>query len=73
MKRTGAIAVTGASRGIGAAIAAALGAGGHIVGCLSRKGELPVGVDPQLAARMIPIRCDVSETIYIDGAQGIAH
>ena len=65
MNRTGAIAVTGASRGIGAAIAAALGEGGHLVGCLSRKGEVPAGMDPQLAARMLPVRCDVNDEASI--------
>ena len=37
------IAVTGASRGIGAAIALALARRGHHVGCLTRKGE---GIEP---------------------------
>lgn len=37
------IVVTGASRGIGAAIALALAAQGHYVACLSRSGELPSG------------------------------
>lgn len=38
------IVVTGASRGIGAAIAAALAQQGRKVACLSRSGDMPVGV-----------------------------
>ena len=41
MTMTGTIIVTGASRGIGAAIALSLAEQGYTVACLSRKGELP--------------------------------
>jgi len=61
--RNGAIAVTGTSRGIGAAIAVALARAGFTVGCLSRQGNLPQRDDctPDLAARMIAARCDVDD------------
>jgi NAD(P)-dependent dehydrogenase (short-subunit alcohol dehydrogenase family) len=57
------IAVTGASRGIGAAIARELAARGHLIGCLTRKG---IGIeegetDPTIADRLIPIACDVTD------------
>jgi NAD(P)-dependent dehydrogenase (short-subunit alcohol dehydrogenase family) len=57
------IAVTGASRGIGAAIATELARRGYAVGCLSRTGERPalaVG-DAALAERLLPVRCDVTD------------
>lgn len=41
MTMTGTIIVTGASRGIGAAIALSLAEQGYTVACLSRKGERP--------------------------------
>jgi NAD(P)-dependent dehydrogenase (short-subunit alcohol dehydrogenase family) len=50
-----AIAVTGASRGIGAAIAQALAARGFTVGCLSRKGAGPAH------ERFIHAACDVND------------
>ena len=53
----GAIAVTGASRGIGKAIAAELARRGFAVGCLSRSGGLPDGVD----GKLIEIKCDVTD------------
>jgi NAD(P)-dependent dehydrogenase (short-subunit alcohol dehydrogenase family) len=54
-----AIAVTGASRGIGAAIALELAARGFTVGCLTRKGGAP-GHE-----RCIPILCDVTDVVSI--------
>jgi NAD(P)-dependent dehydrogenase (short-subunit alcohol dehydrogenase family) len=59
----GAIAVTGASRGIGAAIALELARRGFTVGCLTRKAE---GIEQPatsaaLAARLIAIACDVTD------------
>jgi NAD(P)-dependent dehydrogenase (short-subunit alcohol dehydrogenase family) len=57
-----AIAVTGASRGIGAAIALELARRGFRVGCLSRKGEGPEGdVPAELAARLVNLACDVTD------------
>ncbi|MDX1375753.1 MAG: SDR family oxidoreductase [Burkholderiales bacterium] len=67
------IAVTGASRGIGAAIALELARRGHRVGCLTRKGR---GIEregamlehPALAARMIPLACDVEDEASVKQA-----
>jgi NAD(P)-dependent dehydrogenase (short-subunit alcohol dehydrogenase family) len=58
MAPDGGILVTGASRGIGAAIAVELAARGRIVGCLSRSGALPEGADPK---RLIALTCDVTD------------
>lgn len=59
----GAIAVTGASRGIGAGIARELARRGWRVGCLSRSGGLPAtdGLDAEAAARLGAYRCDVTD------------
>lgn len=59
----GAVAVTGASRGIGAAIALELARRGFTVACLSRAGQ---GIEDQpvpgkLAARLIAEACDVTD------------
>jgi NAD(P)-dependent dehydrogenase (short-subunit alcohol dehydrogenase family) len=56
----GCIAVTGANRGIGAAIALALAREGYRVACLTRGGSLPdTAGDAALAARLLPQQCDV--------------
>lgn len=57
------IAVTGASRGIGAAIALELARRGFSVGCLSRKGAgiENAQVPAALAANLIPVACDVTD------------
>jgi NAD(P)-dependent dehydrogenase (short-subunit alcohol dehydrogenase family) len=60
-----AIAVTGASRGIGAAIALELAQRGFTVGCLSRKGTGPDHV------RCIPLAFDVTEVDSIRGAYAV--
>ena len=61
MDRNGIIVVTGASRGIGAGIVAALARHGYRIGCLSRRGELPAGLDAAEAQRCIAAACDVTE------------
>lgn len=55
------IVVTGASRGIGAAIALALAAQGRVVGCASRSGELPACDTPQTRARLVGASADVTD------------
>jgi NAD(P)-dependent dehydrogenase (short-subunit alcohol dehydrogenase family) len=56
------IAVTGASRGIGAVIALELAARGFTVACLTRKGAGPeVAVPAELATRLINTKCDVTD------------
>ena len=59
----GIIAVTGASRGIGSAIARELARRGFTVGCLSRQGRGPqdAEVDEATASRLIPLACDVTD------------
>jgi NAD(P)-dependent dehydrogenase (short-subunit alcohol dehydrogenase family) len=56
------IAVTGTSRGIGAAIAVELARRGFLVGCLARSGSLPEHGDASnLRERLVPIACDVTD------------
>jgi NAD(P)-dependent dehydrogenase (short-subunit alcohol dehydrogenase family) len=57
------IAVTGASRGIGAAIALELARRGFSVACLSRKGKgiETGGIPPAAAPRLIAQACDVTD------------
>jgi NAD(P)-dependent dehydrogenase (short-subunit alcohol dehydrogenase family) len=64
------IAVTGASRGIGAAIALELARRGHRVGCLTRKGRgiEREGIEASLAARMIAVTCDVEDEASVKQA-----
>ena len=59
----GVIAVTGASRGIGAAVALELARRGYTVGCLTRKGAgvETATVDDALAGRMFNFACDVTD------------
>ncbi|MDH3701907.1 MAG: SDR family oxidoreductase [Alphaproteobacteria bacterium] len=59
----GAIAVTGTSRGIGAAIAAELKRRGFSVGCLSRAGGPPAGEDDDPAYHCA--QCDVTDETSI--------
>jgi len=66
----GVIAVTGATRGIGAAIALELARRGYTVGCLTRKG---VGiesapVDDALAGRTLNFACDVTDEASVRNA-----
>jgi len=64
------IAVTGASRGIGAAIAQELAGRGFTVGCLSRKGAgvESTTVPAPLAKRLLNIACDVNDEASIGKA-----
>ncbi len=60
------IAVTGASRGIGSGIVAELAARGHIVGCLSRKGQGPE--DRAVSGNLINLTCDMEDEGQITSA-----
>jgi NAD(P)-dependent dehydrogenase (short-subunit alcohol dehydrogenase family) len=51
----GCVLVTGASSGIGAAAAAEVAARGLVVGCLSRRGDIPAG------PRLLSFRADVQD------------
>jgi len=56
------IAVTGTSRGIGAAIAVELAQRGFAVGCLARNGKAPEHeAVANLANRFLPVACDVTD------------
>jgi NAD(P)-dependent dehydrogenase (short-subunit alcohol dehydrogenase family) len=64
------IVVTGASRGIGAAIAVALAQQGHHVACLSRSGALPAVPDAaaERRARWIGAKADVTDPATLTAA-----
>jgi len=64
------IAVTGASRGIGAAIAVELRRRGHTVGCLTRSGVGPAGGAQAggPAGRFINVQCDVTREAGVKDA-----
>ena len=63
------IAVTGASRGIGAAIALELAHRGFTVACLTRKGKGPeTQAAKPLAARFIDVACDVTDEASLKAA-----
>ncbi len=66
----GVIAITGASRGIGAAIALELARRGYTVGCLTRKGAgiESVPVDDALAGRTLNFVCDVTDEASLRNA-----
>jgi NAD(P)-dependent dehydrogenase (short-subunit alcohol dehydrogenase family) len=68
--KKGCIIVTGASRGIGAAIALGLAQAGYAVGCLSRSGETPqiTGATPELAKHWFSAKCDVSRPEQLSAA-----
>jgi len=63
MNTQGTIAVTGASRGIGAAIAGELASRGFTVACLNRSGQPPAAtaLQPESRARLVGITCDVTK------------
>lgn len=63
------IAVTGASRGIGAAIALELAHRGFTVACLTRKGKGPeVQGATALTARFVAVACDVTDEASLKSA-----
>ncbi len=65
----GTVAVTGANRGIGAAIARSLAREGYTVACLTRSGGVPdAGADSTLRARLLPLRCDVLDEAAVAAA-----
>jgi len=70
------VIVTGASRGIGAAIATELAYAGIQVGCLSRSGQnpCPPQADESVKQRFIPYACDVTDRDALTEAfEAIAH
>ena len=70
MEQAKTIVVTGASRGIGAAIAIELARRGFIVGCLTRKGAGPEACDVprEIASRFVNHACDVNDESSIKQA-----
>ena len=70
MSAAGAIAVSGANRGIGAAIASELLHRGFTVGALSRSGQPPVGLElaPAGRSRLITCACDVTDETAVKAA-----
>lgn len=69
MRTDGAIAVTGANRGIGAAIALALARDGYTVACLTRGATVPEApAGERLAGKLIPIGCDVLDEAQVHAA-----
>ena len=66
------IAVTGANRGIGSAIAEELARRGYVVGCLSRNGKGIEDREPakDMASRLLPFACDLLNQASIKSAIG---
>ncbi len=64
------VAVTGASRGLGAAMALELAGRGLTVGCLSRKGAGPedAAVPADCAERLVNLACDVDDPASVRAA-----
>ncbi len=62
-KQTGAIAITGTSRGIGAAIALELAVRGFTVACLTRRGRSFLEQPPpeSLLPKFVDVTCDVTD------------
>jgi NAD(P)-dependent dehydrogenase (short-subunit alcohol dehydrogenase family) len=70
MPAPGIVAVTGASRGIGSAIARELARRGFTVGCLSRNGRGPedVAADADTGGRLVNLKCDVTREADVEAA-----
>ncbi|MFA4913670.1 MAG: SDR family NAD(P)-dependent oxidoreductase, partial [Burkholderiaceae bacterium] len=70
----GCIIVTGASRGIGAAIAHQLARAGFHIACLSRSGDLPQVEEhaEDVRKRWFALRCDVTSAEQVAAAIGQA-
>lgn len=70
----GAVAVTGANRGIGAAVARELARRGWDVACLTRSGAAPStdGLDEAAASRIRSYRCDIADAFSIAPALAAA-
>ena len=66
------VIVTGASRGIGAAIALHLGRAGMLVACLSRSGAMPEGAEGSYADRLFPFVADVTDADAVRSATAAA-
>src|SRR5882757_711068 len=67
--KTKVIAVTGASRGIGAAIAVELAHRGFTVACLTRKGKGPeTQAAKPLASQFVDVACDVTDEASLKAA-----
>ena len=63
------IAVTGASRGIGAAIACELARRGFTVGCLTRQGKGPEAPEAaEFTRRFVNLACDVTDEASVRAA-----
>ncbi len=68
MSPEGTIAVTGANRGIGAAVARELAGRGYTVACFTRQGVIPEYDNKDTASRLTGIRCDVTDPDSIKAA-----
>lgn len=66
------VIVTGASRGIGAAIALRLAQAGTLVACLSRSGAMPEGAQDADTSRLIPFVADVTDADAVRRATAAA-
>ena len=66
------VIVTGASRGIGAAIALRLVRAGMLVACLSRSGAMPEGTEDGDADRLYPFVADVTDADAVRAATAAA-
>ncbi len=66
------VIVTGASRGIGAAIALRLVRAGKLVACLSRSGAMPEGAEDADADHLYPFVADVTDADAVMAATAAA-